>query len=416
MNSSFLIKGGKQLNGTVKIQGSKNAALPILAAVVLNKQKIVLKNVPKITDCLIMIQILQGVGVKFTWLNDDLHIDAKKAQLSTMDKDLATSIRSSIFMLGSFLSRFGHANFFYPGGCNIGSRPIDLHIKGLRGLGVEIKESESEIACKVKSKKNGTVYLDFPSVGATENLMLFATVGTGSTVIKNAAKEPEIVDLANFLNACGAKISGAGSSEIEIIGVNSLHGCTYKIMPDRIVAGTLLIAVAMTGGKVLLADANPCHVKPLIDILQQKNCMVIPQNESIYISSNGKLKLTDIATAPYPLFPTDLQSLYLTLATVSKGYTKVTENLFETRFAVVKELDKMGAKITITDKTAIVKGVYKLSGGQIAGTDLRGTAALIIAALTAKGTSIVSGAQFVDRGYYKLDDTLNSLGASIQRI
>lgn len=416
MNSSFLIKGGKQLNGTVKIQGSKNAALPILAAVVLNKQKIVLKNVPKITDCLIMIQILQGVGVKFTWLNDDLHIDAKKAQLSTMDKDLATSIRSSIFMLGSFLSRFGHANFFYPGGCNIGSRPIDLHIMGLRGLGVEIKESESEIACKVKSKKNGTVYLDFPSVGATENLMLFATVGTGSTVIKNAAKEPEIVDLANFLNACGAKISGAGSSEIEIIGVNSLHGCTYKIMPDRIVAGTLLIAVAMTGGKVLLADANPCHVKPLIDILQQKNCMVIPQNESIYISSNGKLKLTDIATAPYPLFPTDLQSLYLTLATVSKGYTKVTENLFETRFAVVKELDKMGAKITITDKTATVKGVYKLSGGQIAGTDLRGTAALIIAALAAKGTSIVSGAQFVDRGYYKLDDTLNSLGASIQRI
>ena len=415
--AKFEIVGGKPLNGSVVVQGSKNAALPILAASLLCEEQIVIKNVPKITDVKDMLKILSCMGVKYRWQADALIIDAKDAKYGKISPTLSRRIRSSIFLLGSFLSRFKRAELFHPGGCNIGSRPIDLHIKGLRDLGAKIDEKFDTISCDAKSLKSGTVILNFPSVGATENLILASVFCAGTTNIVNAANEPEIVDLANFINAMGGNIEGAGTSVIKVTGVKKLNGCNYKIMPDRIVAGTILIATAMCGGRVELLDVQPCHLIALTSKLRQNCCHIIMGDDKMYISSYGKLDaLPKIETEPYPGFPTDLQNQYLALSTISKGSTIISENLFETRFKIVQGLVKMGAKINVSGKKAIVRGVSCLKGCEVYAEDLRGGAAFVIAGLGASGKTIVHNISHIDRGYCRLDQVFKKLGADIKRI
>lgn len=412
----FVICGGRKLNGTLKVETAKNAVLPIIAASILTDKEIVIKDIPHIIDVYKMFDILREMGGKVIVEGNDAIIDNSNIYNFEISQVLAKDIRSSIFMLGPLIAKYKRARVAYPGGCDIGSRPIDLHLFGLRELGVEIKEEYGFIDCFAKEIKPAIVHLDYPSVGATENIMMASVFTKGITTILNAAKEPEIVDLAKFINSIGGKIKGAGSSTIEIIGVNSLSGGEYLPISDRIIAGTYLIAGAMTGGKLTITNTNFEHVYLLINKLRNSGCIITLESDKIHLEANSRLQaVPSVETQPYPGFPTDLQAQIMAMQTISDGMCIITENLFETRFKHVPELLKLGAKITIRDRMAIIRGVSSLCGAEVNATDLRGGASLVLAGLVAKGTTVVNNVEYVDRGYFELENKLASLGAEIKR-
>lgn len=423
----FLIKGGKRLEGTATITCSKNAYLPILAGCILSDEKIILHNCPKYNDIINMTKILESLGGDIVpdKLDEDgelsngcdLDINCSNLSSNSIPHELASVIRSSIFSLGSILGRFKKARVAYPGGCDIGARPIDLHIKGLRALNVKVADKHGFINCDGKNMRGGVVSLDFPSVGATENIILAATLTKGNSEIINAAKEPEIVDLANFLNSLGAKIYGAGTSHIIIEGVTELKGGEYTPIPDRIIAGTYLIAGLMAGGDIKLYNFRGDHNSALLGKINNSSCKIKLNNDILTLKSDGRPKsIPKIETSPYPGFPTDLQAQTLALQTISKGTSIIVENVFETRFKHVPELVKMGANVTVRDRTAIISGVEKLYGANVNATDLRGGVGLVLAGLVAEGYTTVNQVELIDRGYCKLEEQLNALGADIKRL
>lgn len=419
MGTRLRIEGGNKLFGTIKIDAAKNAVLPILAACVLVPDVVILRDVPKLIDIDNMLHILSSLGVKCKWQNGDLFVDSR--EMTGMDASAASqssAIRGSIFLLGGILGRYKAARVALPGGCAIGNRPIDLHIQGLRDVGVSVAERNGFIMCNSRRARGGVVHLDFPSVGATENLILASVVGRNTVRIINAAKEPEIVDLANFLNACGGRVHGAGTSTIVIDGVKALLGCTYSPIPDRIITGSYLIAVATVGGEVTLTNARAAHNESLITKLAKIGCRITVFDDKIHIVRDvGRAQsLVSIQTSPYPGFPTDLQSQIAVLQAVSRGTSAITENLFESRYKYVPEITKMGAKIAVRDRVAIITGVPKLTSAAVAATDLRGGVALVIAAMAADGVTEISNAEYIYRGHQAIERDLAGVGANIIRV
>ena len=411
--SKFIIHGGKKLKGEVKISGSKNAALPIIAATVLIKGRTTLYNVPNIQDVQTMFEIIKDIGGKVTKKNNKVIIDTSKVHTYEIPEELMRKMRTSVILAGAIIGKYHKANFSYPGGCDIGARPIDLHLKGFEKLGIEIKEEYGEIVCSSEEIVGTQINLDFPSVGATENIILASCLAEGTTVLTNSAKEPEIEDLVNFLNKAGAKIKGAGTDRIEIIGVRKLSEISYNIMPDRIEAGTYLVAGAITGGDIKITNANPRHIEPILNKLEETNCKIITQNNEIEIIAPRRLKAVDIKTMPYPGFPTDLQSIFTALLTHAKGTSIVTENIFESRYKYTQELNRMGAKIKVEGRTAIIKGSRRIQGTNVVANDLRGGAALILEALSAKGKTQIDNIHYILRGYENIEQKLKKLGAEI---
>lgn len=416
-NDKFIIVGGNQLNGEVTIQSSKNAVLPILAGSILCDKLITINNVPNILDVQNMFGILRELGVKLDYIGKDCYIDSSNINSFTLNQDLCKTLRSSIFLLGPLLARFKQAVISYPGGCDIGNRPIDLHLSGLEKLGVKIVKRHSLICCDGKNMKSGVVQLDFPSVGATENLMMSAVFLKGTTKLINVAKEPEIVDLQNFLNSMGCDISGAGTAEITINGVQNVHSTQYTPISDRIVEGTLMIATAITGGKIRLNNTNFKNNQSLIAKLSSVGCQIDIKNDIIHITSKGRLPSIDlIDTQVYPGFPTDMQAQMMALQAVSDGVSIMCENVFENRYKHAKELLKMGANIILRDRVAVVKGVNELMGAPVDATDLRAGAGLVLAGLKANGYTTINNVYHIDRGYECFENILQSLGADIKRI
>lgn len=410
----YIIKGGKKLEGEVKISGSKNASLPILAASILNTGKTTLYNVPDIHDTQMMFEILKNLGGKVEKKNNKIVIDTSKINNFEIPEQLMRQMRSSVILAGSLLGKYKKAIFSYPGGCDIGSRPIDLHLKGFEKLGINITKNYGNISCICDKIIGEKIDLDFPSVGATENIMLASCLGEGTTLITNAAMEPEIIDLQNFLNKMGAKINGAGSSQIQIEGVKKLRDVSYNVMPDRIEAGTFLCATVATEGNVKIKNLNPEHITPIINKLEEIGCKIKVEKTAIELLAPKRIKATDIKTMPYPGFPTDMQSIFASMLTTAKGTSIVIENIFENRYKYIQELNRMGAKISIEGKTAIIKGVRKLYGTTVNATDLRGGAAMVIAGLMAKGTTNIENIGYILRGYEKLENKLTSLNADIK--
>lgn len=412
---NYIISGGKKLHGEVTISGSKNASLPILAASIISGKTTKLYNVPNIEDVKITLKILETLGCKIKRDKNKIIINSKYMNKTTIPDDLMRKLRSSVIIAGAIIARFKSAEFSYPGGCDIGSRPIDLHLENFKKIGIKINENSSYIECKCDKIVTKNIQLDFPSVGATENIMLASVIGNHEITINNSAMEPEIVDLANFLNRAGAKVYGAGTNIIKIKGVEKLKDVSYKIMPDRIEAGTFLIAGAITGGTIKVNEANPEHIAPVIAKLRECGCEIITDKKSIYLSAGKKLKSVDIKTTPYPGFPTDLQPIFSTLLTVCKGTSIITENIFENRFKFIQEIKRMGAKATIEGKTLVIKGVKKLHSADVESTDLRGGASLVLAGLSAKGKTRVKKLEYLLRGYEDFDKKLRLLGADIIR-
>ena len=410
---SYVIEGGKKLEGSTYVSGSKNASLPIIAASILNKGITKLYNVPNIHDTKIMLKILEHLGCKTKRINGKIIIDSKKIKLHEIPEDLMREMRSSVIIAGALIGRLNKATFSYPGGCDIGARPIDLHLKSFEKLGIELEEDAGYIKCKCDKTIGTEIQLDFPSVGATENVMLASVFAKGETIITNAAMEPEIVDLQNFLNKMGANIKGAGTNQIVINGVTKLKEVSYNVMPDRIEAGTLLCSVAITGGKLELKNIIPDHLTPIIHKLEECGCSIDIDKDILKLQAPKKLKAKDIKTMPYPGFPTDMQSIFASMLTVAKGTSIIIENIFENRYKYVTELNRMGAKITIEGRTAVIKGVRRLSGANVKATDLRGGAALILAGLIAKGKTTITNIEYILRGYENIDEKLRSLGAKI---
>ncbi|MCI8273886.1 MAG: UDP-N-acetylglucosamine 1-carboxyvinyltransferase [Clostridia bacterium] len=411
--SKFIIKGGKRLEGEVKISGSKNAALPIIAATILNSGKTTLYNVPNIKDVQTMYKILKEIGAKVVQKNNKVIIDTSKIHRYEIPEELMRKMRSSVILAGAIIGKYKKAKFTYPGGCEIGSRPIDLHLKGFEKLGISIKEEYGEIICEADKIVGTQINLDFPSVGATENIILASCLGDGITVITNAAKEPEIEDLCKFLNKMGAKIKGIGTDRIEINGVKALKDVSYNIMPDRIEAGTYLIAGAITGGNIRIVNANPNHIEPILNKLEEVNCKINIEKSTIELVAPKRVKSIDIKTMPYPGFPTDMQSVFATLLTTAKGTSIVTENIFESRYKYIQELNRMGAKIKVEGRNAIIKGTKKIQAANVIATDLRGGAAMVIEALVAKGITQIDNADYILRGYDNMEGKLRMLGAQI---
>ena len=407
--SKFIIQGGKKLEGEVKISGSKNAALPIIAATILNSGKTTLYNVPKIQDVQTMFEIIKQIGGEVTKKKNKIIIDTSKVHTYEIPEDLMRKMRSSVILAGALIGRYKEAYFSYPGGCEIGSRPIDLHLKGFEKLGVEIKEEYGEIRCKADKIKGTQINLDFPSVGATENIILASCLGEGTTVLTNAAKEPEIEDLAKFLNKMGAKIKGCGTDRIEITGVKKLSDISYNIMPDRIEAGTYLIVGAITGGRIKILNARPEHIEPILNKLEEAGCKLTIEKDTVEILPPRRVKAVDIKTMPYPGFPTDMQSIFVSLLSTAKGTSIVTENIFENRYKYVQELNRMGTKIKVEGRSAIIKGTRKIQGANIIATDLRGGASMVIEALIAKGITQIDNVDYILRGYEDMDKKLRSL-------
>lgn len=415
--AKFLIDGGKRLSGSIKVDSSKNAILPIIASCILCEEQIFLENVPKISDVDKMFEILKSIGCKVLYLSDkDVLVNCSSVSSFVVEENLTQDIRASIFLLGALLSRFKKAEISYPGGCRIGLRPISLHLKNLKILGVEIEEKEDKIICNGKNMHSGKVTLDFPSVGATENLIMASVFLSGVTTIYNSAKEPEIVDLVNFINKMGGKISGAGTSKITIVGVKELKGVHYAAIPDRIVAGTLLIAGAITKSKIQLKNINSEHLLSLIDKLRKSGCKINSFSDKIELESEGELRGVSFDTETYPGFPTDLQPQLSVLMCIAKGESIINENLFENRFTHLLELKKMGANVDVCGRCAKIQGVQSLFGADVTALDLRGGASLVLAGLCAKGKTQIENIHFIDRGYDHLEYMLQNLGADIKRI
>ncbi len=413
----YIINGGNSLFGSVDVQSAKNSVLPILAAAVLTDGEVKINKIPHITDVHNMVKILSRLGCKSVFDGDGLIIDSSKADCHEIPSELAHELRSSVFLLGSVISRFRMAKIAYPGGCDIGLRPVDLHLTGLKRLGVKISEESGYIVCRCEKLKGNEVMLDCPSVGATENIMLAAVKAEGTTVIRNAAREPEIEDLQKFLNMLGAKVRGAGSGTVYIEGVKNLGGCSFTPIPDRIEAGTFLITAAMCGGKILLNNAGAENLSSLLHKLRENGCKIQVFGDKIELESSKKLySVKSVETQPYPGFPTDLQAQFTALCCVCRGHSIITENLFETRFKYVPELRKMGADVTVVGRCAFVRGVDTLRGANVVAHDLRGGAALVSAALSAEGRSEVFELSHIDRGYGSFEYKLRALGGDIVRV
>ena len=413
----YIINGRNKLFGSVEIQTAKNSVLPILAAAVLTDEKVKILNAPKITDVRNMVKILTKLGCKAIYDGDDILIDSSCADCYEIPSELAHELRSSVFLLGSVISRFHTAKIAYPGGCDIGLRPVDLHLTGLKRLGVEITEANGYIICKCENLRGNEIMLDCPSVGATENIMLAAVKAEGTTVIKNAAREPEIEDLQKFLNCLGAKVKGAGTSTVVVEGVKKLGGCEFLPISDRIEAGTFLVAAAMCGGEVQLNRASAENISSLLHKLRENGCKIHTSNDKIVLESNRRLtSVKSIETQPYPGFPTDLQAQMTALCCICRGQSIITENLFETRFKYVPELRKMGADVTVINRNAFVRGVDGFKGATVVAHDLRGGAALVLAALAAEGKSQILDVSHIDRGYASFEYKLRKLGGDIVRV
>ena len=410
------VHGGAPLQGTVHINGAKNSALKLMAASILAPGESRITNVPAISDVTIMAEVLRSLGARVDELDHELVIDASTIDTVEAPYELVARMRAAVDVLGPLIARFGRARVAMPGGCNIGARKLDLHMKGLAALGVEFETDHGYIDARVPDiLHGGEVTFDFPSVGATENVMMAAVRAKGRTLIDNAAREPEIADLANMLVEMGAKISGQGSPTIEIEGVDELHPVTHRTVGDRIEAGTFLVAGALAGGPVTTEGADPAHLVLAIDKLRRMGCTVECDGDRITVSRTGDLAPADIQTLPHPGFPTDLQAQFMVLAALAKGSSVITENVFENRFMFASELSRMGADVRIEGHHALVNGVAKLEGAPVRSTDLRGGAALVLAGLVADGTTVVSGVQHIDRGYEDYVGRLQQLGANIER-
>lgn len=415
----LIIEGGVSLEGEVEISGFKNAALPMIPATILAGDKIKIENLPLIDDVKCLLGIMEQLGSDIDIEADGVvNIDTSNIDECKALFDTAGNLRASYYLLGAGLGRFKKVEIAYPGGCDIGSRPIDQHIKGFEALGATVIQSNEKIECYADRLIGTTIYLDVVSVGATINIMLAAVLAEGTTIIENAAKEPHIVDMTNLLNKMGADIKGAGTDTIKIAGVEKLHGCTHSVIPDQIEAGTYMIMAAATRGNVLVKNIIPKHMESLTAKLREMGVGVFEEGDSVRIigKAEGKLESVNITTLPYPGFPTDLQQPMTALLTVADGISIINEDIFEGRFKFTKELVKMGAKIRVDETTAVVEGVDKLVGTVVTGTDLRAGAALIVAGLMAEGTTEIEEAYHIYRGYEKIEEKLKKLGAKIEKI
>lgn len=412
----ILITGGKKLSGMVKISGSKNASLPILVATLLTDEDCVVKNVPHLQDVETILALLRILGKRVSYHNKKIRISSTHRLDSEAPYELVKKMRASILVMGPLLGRLGRVRASLPGGCAIGARPINLHLRGFRKLGAKVSLERGYVQLDAPRLHGASIYLDFPSVGATENLMMAATKAKGRTVIENAASEPEIQDLADFLNKMGAKIKGAGTNVIEIEGVNVLSGTVHEVIPDRIETGTFMVAAAVTGGNVAIRGAGSEHLEAVITKLREAGAKITLNNREIRVTAGKNLKATDIETIPYPGFPTDMQAQWMVLMSLAKGTSIITETVFENRFLHVGELQRMGSSIQVKGNSAIVKGVPKLSGAPVVAADLRASAALILAALAAEGKTEIFGVNHLDRGYEDIEKKLKRLGARIKRI
>lgn len=415
---AFKIIGGQPLQGEVTISGAKNAALPILMAALLSETPITFSNVPKLNDIETTIKLLTQFGAKTQWLNDDsLTIDASNIDHCRASYELVKTMRASILVLGPLLARFGHAEVSLPGGCAIGARPVNLHIHGLKLMGADIEVENGYIIARNTGRLQGAaIFMDTVSVTGTENLMMAAALADGTTIIENAAREPEIVDLANCLNAMGAKVSGAGSDTLTIEGVEKLCGAQYSVMPDRIETGTFLVAAAVTQGKVKCLNTDPKALEAVLSKLQEAGATIATGDDWIELEMLSKPKAVNIRTAPHPAFPTDMQAQFVALNAIADGTATTTETIFENRFMHVPELQRMGANISLEGNTAISTGVEQLNGAQVMATDLRASASLVIAGLVASTETQVDRIYHIDRGYQKIEDKLQALGANIIRV
>lgn len=411
------ITGSKKLEGEVQLQGSKNSALPILAACVSVNGISVIHNCPSLTDVDAAVKILEYLGCRVTRRESDLVIDSSDVKRSDIPQHLMHEMRSSIVFLAPLLSRFGSACVSTPGGCEIGLRPIDLHLNAMRKMGAVIEEESGILSCSCPNGLSGAkIVLSFPSVGATENIMIAAATAKGTTVLVNAAREPEIRDLAVYLNSCGAKIKGAGEGTIVIEGVESLHGTEHSVIPDRIVASTFMAAAAATGGKVLIKGVVPSHITPVISAFEEAGCRVDSGASRLYICAPKRLgRVQTIRTMPYPGFPTDSQAIVMAMLCTADGTSMLIENIFENRFRHVQELRKLGAKIDVEGRVAVVEGVESLKAAHVYAPDLRGGAALIVAGLAAQGVTEIENVRLIDRGWQDIEKSLSALGADIVR-
>ncbi len=414
----LIVKGGKRLVGTVKTSGAKNAVLPIIAASIMGTSPSHFDEVPMLEDVRTISEVLRSLGIKVESKEKNcLDIDSTVVESYEPPCELMRNMRASFFVMGPLLARMGKARIYMPGGCAIGARPVDIHLKGFEALGVVLDQQDGFIeATTPNGLKGATIYFDFPSVGATENVMMAAALAEGVTILENAAEEPEIVALASYLNKMGAKIRGAGTDVIRIEGVKELHGADYTIIPDRIEAGTYMIAAAMTGGDVVVDNVLPEHQKPLIAKLREAGAIVEEDIDKVRVIGNGTLKGVSVKTLPYPGFPTDMQAQMMAMMVVSEGKSKVTETVFENRFMHVEELNRMGATITTSDRSANIEGPAKLVGCDVRATDLRAGAAMILAGLVAEGETRIGDLHHIDRGYEDIVEKLKNLGADIERV
>ena len=415
----LIVKGGNRLAGAVKTSGAKNAVLPIIAASILGTTPSHLDEVPMLEDVHTISEVLKclGLAVECSPEKNVLDIDSTEITSYEAPYELVRTMRASFLVMGPLLARIGKARISMPGGCAIGARPIDIHLKGFEALGVKIEQGHGYIEASAPEGLKGTsIYFDFPSVGATENIMMAASLAEGTTILENAAEEPEIVDLANYLNKMGAKIRGAGTDTIRIEGVEKLHGADYTIIPDRIEAGTYMIAAAMTGGDIVVENVLPEHQKPLIAKLREAGAVVEEDIDKVRVIGKNPLKAVSIKTLPYPGFPTDMQAQMMAMMVIAEGRSKVTETVFENRFMHVVELNRMGAQISTEGRSAVIDGPCKLTGCDVRATDLRAGAAMILAGLVAEGTTRIGDLHHIDRGYENIVAKLKNLGADIERV
>lgn len=416
----IIVKGGNtRLKGTVEIEGAKNAVLPLLAATLLPSEgEIILRNVPILSDVYMMNNLVDhlGVDLEFSEESKTVHAQAASKVKTKAPYEFVSKMRASIVVMGPILARNGHARVSMPGGCSIGSRPIDLHLRGFELMGAEITQEAGYIEAKAEKLRGAHIYLDFPSVGATQNLMMAATLAEGTTTLENAAREPEIVDLANWLNKMGANVKGAGTDTIIIKGVEKMHGANHAVVQDRIEAGTFMVAASMTQGDVLIKDAVREHNRPLISKLIEMGVEFVQEDEGLRVLGPEILKATNVKTLPHPGFPTDMQSQMTAAQAIAKGESTMIETVFENRFQHLEEMRRMGLTVDITRNTAIIQGTRKLQGAQVKSTDLRASAALILLGMVAQGQTTVRKLSHLDRGYYRFHEKLKSLGADIERV
>lgn len=413
----YVVKGGVPLRGEVSIGGAKNAALGILAAAIMTDETVTIENVPNVRDTRVLLQAIEGIGAKVKYIyNNTVQINGGSISDLNVEYEYIRKIRASYYLLGALLGKYKESNVALPGGCNIGSRPIDQHLKGFKALGAKVNIDHGVVSAKAENLVGGHIYFDVVTVGATINLMMASCMAEGETILENAAKEPHIVDVANFLNAMGANIKGAGTDVIRIKGVNRLHGCTYSIIPDQIEAGTFMMAAAATRGDIVIKDVIPKHLESITAKLLEMGCKLVEGDDWIRVIAEGEVGSTNVKTLPYPGFPTDMQPQIAVALALAKGSSMVTESIFENRFKYVDELNRMGAKIKVEGNTAYIEGVEKSTSAQLSAPDLRAGAALVIAALAADGISQIDDIEYIQRGYEDFEGKLSALGAIIAKV